>query len=92
MRTRGLLALSTFFVSSLASHACEMCGGAKPSLFTEYTHGKSPGGVWDYVIVVTIAIGTFSTLPYALRCLLRPGERASTHIKNLIISQENHGD
>lgn len=92
MTPRILPALGGLLLSSLAARACEVCGAGQPNLFTEYTHGKTPNGPWDYVIVGVIALGTFSVVPYTLRCLFRPGENAPSHIKNSIISQENHGD
>lgn len=92
MKLRLCLLLGGFVLTSLAVRACEVCGAGQPKIITEYTHGKTPGGPWDYAIVLTVALGTFGLLPYAVRCVVRPGETASSHIKNSIITQEEHGD
>jgi hypothetical protein len=92
MKLRAVLLPVGFTLFTLAARACEVCGAGQSNLFTEYTHGKTPGGAWDYVIVIAITLGTFSLLPCAVRCLRRPGESAPNHIKNVIIGQENHGD
>lgn len=92
MKRYALPTLIGFFLTALAAHACEVCGAGQPDFLGNYAHGKTPNGPWDYVIVAIVALGTISVVPYTFRCLVRPGETASSHIKNSVINRENHGD
>lgn len=71
--------------------ACEICGAQQPEILRGLTHGSGPQGNFDYVIVfATIAVVVF-TLAYAIKCLVRPGEREAGHIKRIVLEQEQHG-
>jgi hypothetical protein len=47
-----------------------------------------PQSKWDYLIVWVVAIITVITLFYAIKWLVRPGEKHSNHIKHTILNFE----
>lgn len=84
----GVLSLTVLRPAALA---CEVCGAQQPEILRGLTHGAGPQGNFDYVIVLaTVAVVLF-TLVYAIKCLVRPGEREATHIKRIVLEEEYHG-
>lgn len=65
--------------------ACEACKLQQPKITQTVTHGIGPGSKWDWVIVGAVAALTLYTLFYALKYLIRPGEKSSRHIKNEVL-------
>ena len=63
----------------------------QPKILRGLTHGAGPQGNFDYVIVAATAAVVLFTLVYAIKCLVRPGEREATHIKRIVLEQEYHG-
>ena len=84
----GVLSLTAFRPAGLA---CEVCAAQQPEILRGLTHGGGPQGNFDYVIVLaTLAVVLF-TLVYAIKCLVRPGEREATHIKRIVLEHPYHG-
>ena len=84
----GVLLLPTLRSAALA---CEVCAAQQPKILRGLTHGAGPQGNFDYVIVAATAAVVLFTLVYAIKCLVRPGEREATHIKRIVLEQEYHG-
>lgn len=85
--------LLAFLASGPAALACEVCsiGSKQPKFLREMTHGTTPNGNLDFVIVgVTIAIVLF-TLAFSIKFLVRPGEKNNNHIKRTILNLEPRG-
>ena len=91
MKSRIALGIFSLTAFRSAALACEVCAAQQPKILRGLTHGAGPQGNFDYVIVaVTVAVVLF-TLVYAIKCLVRPGEREATHIKRIVLEQEYHG-
>jgi len=70
--------------------ACPVCERNQPKLFRGILHGAGPESKWDYVIVAIIFVISLLTLFYAIKWLIKPGEKQDNHIKRLILKQEEH--
>lgn len=91
MRKRFFLLLtSILFIPGMAV-ACEVCNPGQAEFFRELTHGLSPRGIIDWILVAITAIIVMITFIYSLKFLLRPGEKNSDHIKRTILAFE-HSD
>lgn len=67
--------------------ACATCGAQQPKLLRGITHGPGPGSNWDYLIVGVMVFITLYTLYATIKCILRPKEKDSSHIKRIILNQ-----
>ena len=63
----------------------------QPKLLRGLTHGAGPQGSFDYVIVLAAVAVVLFTLVYAIKFLVRPGEREASHIKRIVLNQDYHG-
>lgn len=66
--------------------ACPVCDRQQPKITRGWTHGAGPQSNWDWIIIAVVAIITLITLLYSIKCLIKPGERNPSHIKNSIFS------
>ncbi len=80
-RTLSLLLLLT----SLPALACDVCQKNQPAPLRGITHGTGPQSAWDMPIIWGAAIIVAITLVLAVKMLVRPGERSSSHIKHRIL-------
>lgn len=80
-----LWTLLFFLGGSVWYAACEACKLQQPEITQELTHGTGPNSRWDWLIVALIAAITLYTLFYALKYLIRPGEKNKEHIKNEVL-------
>lgn len=69
------------------ARACEVCQAQQPEILRGLTHGAGPQGNFDYVIVSAAVAVVGFTLFYAIKFLVRPGERETTHIKRIVLDQ-----
>lgn len=89
--------MKRFFLLSLLSlvpgvaRACEVCLSSQPKFFRGWTHGPGPQGDFDYFIVFTAMVIVLVTLGYAIKFLVRPGEREPDHIKRTVLNQSYEG-
>ncbi|SDF73160.1 hypothetical protein SAMN05216464_12710 [Mucilaginibacter pineti] len=67
--------------------ACDACQKQQPKLFQGITHGAGPSSNWDYVIVAVMTIVTLYTLYATVKRIVRPAEKETNHIKNMIFNQ-----
>ncbi|MGY0039392.1 hypothetical protein [Pedobacter sp. NJ-S-72] len=72
-----------FFIVSV--FACPACEKQQPKLLRGITHGAGPDGNWDYAIITIAVIIVLFTLFYSVKWLVKPGEEAESHIKQIII-------
>ena len=71
-----------------SSFACEVCEKRQPKVLKGIAHGAGPESQWDYVIVWgTVAI-TVITLFFAVKWLIKPGEKEENHIKRMFLTFE----
>jgi hypothetical protein len=89
-RLFSLLLLSGAALLPVA-RACEVCAAQQPKLLRGLTHGAGPQGSFDYVIVLAAVAVVLFTLVYAIKFLVRPGEREASHIKRIVLNQDYHG-
>jgi len=81
-------AIITFFAAmllSVTSFACEVCEKRQPKFLRGITHGGSPEGNLDYIMVSVTIIIVLATLFYSIKYLVSPGEKNADHIKKIII-------
>ena len=78
-----ILLLVLFFQ---AANACPVCEKQQPGITKGLTHGAGPQSNWDWVIITVITAITVFTLIWSLKYLIKPGEKRSNHIKQLILN------
>jgi hypothetical protein len=84
MKKYSLLVL--LLLLRFAAMACPACEKQQPKILRGITHGTGPERQWDYVIVWAAVIVVVLTLFYSIKWLIRPGETASSHIKQFILN------
>ena len=81
-----LTILLCFFMVSM--YACPACEKQQPKLLQGITHGSGPNGNWDYVIIAIAFTIVLLTLFYSIKWLIKPGEQANSHIKQIILNAD----
>lgn len=66
--------------------ACDVCQKQQPKILRGVAHGAGPQSDWDYVIVGVTAVIALVSLVYALRWMIKPGEKSRDHIKHSILN------
>lgn len=83
--------LALFFLAASAAPtgalACDVCEKNQPAALRGITHGAGPDSNWDLLIIGCAAVIVLLTLIYSIRYLVRPGEQAAGHIKNIVIEK-----
>lgn len=80
--------LRTLFLicaTALPAAACEACKAQQPRLVRGLVHGAAPQGVADYLVVALALAGLVGVAVLAVRCLARPAEQQTRHIKRTIL-------
>lgn len=72
--------------SSVAVWSCPVCEKQQPRVLKGIAHGAGPQNNWDYAIISIVAVLVLITLFYSLKYLIKPGEKSTSHIKNLFIN------
>lgn len=81
-----LTILLCFFMVS--TYACPACDKQQPKLLQGVTHGTGPDGNWDYIIITIAVVIVLLTLFYSIKWLIKPGEQATSHIKQIILNAD----
>ncbi len=81
------LVIVCYLASTARSWACKLCSKNQPEPLQNITHGAGPQSDWDYLIIIVGIIIVSVTLFYSLRLLIRPGEKVSGHIKNIVVNE-----
>ena len=84
MKSKILLWVA-LILPTFRSLACEVCSKNQPRGFENITHGTGPQGNTDYLIVAIALVFVIAALSLSLRYLIRPGEKATDHIKHQIL-------
>jgi hypothetical protein len=71
-----------------SSSACPVCEKKQPKVLQGIAHGAGPESQWDYVIVWGIVAITVLTLFFAIKWLIKPGEKEENHIKRMFLTFE----
>ncbi len=74
-----------FLLTSIPALACDVCQKNQPAPLRGITHGTGPQAAWDMPIIWTAVAIVGITLVLAVKMLVRPGERHSSHIKHRIL-------
>lgn len=82
----SLMLLFVLFVQ--VATACPVCEKQQPKITQGLTHGAGPQSNWDWVIIAVITIITVLTFVFSLKYLIKPGEKNTNHIKQLILNNE----
>lgn len=89
MNMKIMAALIVFFMLiTQASIACPVCEKQQPKITQGLTHGAGPESNWDWVIIAAITLITALTFIFSLKYLIKPGEKNTDHIKQLILNNE----
>lgn len=88
---RRYLLISFLLTFPGLARACEVCLAQQPKFMRGWTHGAGPQGDLDYVIVFIAVLIVAFTLAYAIKYLVRPGEREPDHIKRIVLNQSYEG-
>ncbi|MBN9349209.1 MAG: hypothetical protein J0H55_00860 [Chitinophagaceae bacterium] len=73
-------------IMSFAIIACPVCEKQQPKLLRGITHGTGPSSNWDYVIIMAAVLVVLATLFFAVKYLVKPGEKERNHIKRTILN------
>lgn len=82
----GLILLFMLFLQMAT--ACPVCQKQQPKITQGLTHGAGPQSNWDWVIIAVITLITVLTFIFSMKYLIRPGEKNTGHIKQLILNNE----
>ena len=85
MKKRVLIIIMLF--SGLKSFACEVCANNQPKPLKGITHGVGPTGTIDYIIITVAAIIVSIALFLSVKYLVKPKEKNSDHIKNIVLNE-----
>ncbi len=77
-----------FLLTYVYSFACPVCEKKQPKVLQGIAHGAGPESQWDYVIVWGVVAITVVTLFYAIKWLVKPGEKEENHIKRMLLTFE----
>ena len=78
---KKVIAAPSMLIISLSTFACPMCEKQQPKVLKGIVHGGVPDGNLDYFIVTSVAIITLVTLVFAVKWIIKPGEKDKNHIK-----------
>lgn len=70
---------------SSALLACEVCQSQQPKVMQNITHGAGPQGQTDFIIIAVSIVIVLVTLILSVKYLLKPGENAPSHVKNIVL-------
>ncbi|WP_299183982.1 hypothetical protein [uncultured Aquimarina sp.] len=87
MKTKIITLL--LLVNCLVSFACDLCKKNQPKGLEDITHGEGPEGNIDYIIMYSAIIIVGYTLIMSLKYLIKPKEKEDSHIKNLVLNENN---
>lgn len=83
---KWILIIILFWQSAVI--ACPVCERQQPKILRGIVHGQGPDSSWDYIIVWSVVVITLITLIFAVKWLLKPGEKNKTHIKYSILNKD----
>lgn len=83
---KKLIFLIAFVCQGLVIFACPACEKQQPKLLRGITHGAGPSGNMDYVIVIAAVLLTGVIFFYALKWMIKPGEKDLNHIKRTVLN------
>jgi hypothetical protein len=83
---KKLLFFIALIIPGLIIHACPACEKQQPKILRGITHGAGPSGNIDYVIVIAAVLLTGVIFFYAMKWMIKPGEKELNHIKRTILN------
>lgn len=83
---KKVLLTGCLMIMSFEIIACPVCEKQQPKLLRGITHGTGPSSNWDYVIIMAAVLVVLATLFFAVKYLVKPGEKERNHIKRTILN------
>lgn len=83
---KKLTLILPLLILSLASFACPVCEKQQPKIFRGTIHGAGPDSNWDYLITAGATVIVLATLFYAVKWIVKPGEKNDNHIKRTVLN------
>jgi hypothetical protein len=80
------LMLPMLTLGALDALACDACKKQQPKFLQNIAHGRGPDSQWDYLIVAIMVAITFYVLLATIKCIIKPSEQNSQHIKRIILN------
>ena len=78
---KKIVSVVSMLIVGFGAFACPLCEKQQPRILRGIVHGGVPDSNWDYVIVSTVAAITVFTLFFAVKWIVKPGEKEKNHIK-----------
>lgn len=86
---KRLLFSLILLLPGLAAMACPACQSQQPKMLKGISHGTGPQGPMDMVYIwatiIIIAVSFF----YAMKWIIKPGEKNPDHIKRIILTNND---
>lgn len=73
-------------VLPVVAMACPECERKQLEALKGVAHGAGPEQNWDYLIVGVTSLIVLVSLFYAIKWIVRPGEKNSSHIKREVLN------
>jgi hypothetical protein len=86
LKTAALMVL--LLMKNIQATACDACKKLQPKPLQGITHGGGPDSNWDYIIVVAMIVVTLYVLVATVKCMFRPAEKDTQHIKRIILNDQ----
>lgn len=83
---KKLLIILPLLMFAFTTWACPACEKQQPKFLKGIAHGAGPSSNWDYVYVVLIVLIALLTLFYAVKWMIKPGEKNADHIKRTVLN------
>ncbi len=83
---KRLLIFIALALPAISTFACPACEKQQPKILRGIAHGAGPSGNWDYVIVAAAVVITGITFYYAMKWIVKPGEKNANHIKRTVLN------
>ncbi len=83
---KKILIIFPLLMFALNTWACPACEKQQPMFLKGIAHGAGPTSNWDYVYVILIALVALLTLFYAIKWMVKPGEKNADHIKRTVLN------
>jgi len=88
-KIRIKLVITFLMFYGIVISACDACKLQQPKITKNIAHGVGPESNWDYIIVGAVTLSAIGMFFLALKFLIVPKERNTSHIKYSILSDQN---
>lgn len=78
-------ATALLLLMNAGAMACDVCQKQQPKLLRGVAHGGGPQSDWDYLVVGGMVVISALSFYYAVKWMIKPGEKEKGHIKRSIL-------